>query len=79
MFSLLRLIIWIVGIVTVASFALPYFGYEPNWDYWTERAEICGTAVSDCRETLVRKGTDGALTHCSIGDCIDPRAIVRKR
>jgi hypothetical protein len=79
MFSLLRLAIRIAGVVTIASFSLPYFGYEPNWDFWTERKEACDEVFSGCRETLIRKGTEGAIERCPVGKCLDPRGLVRKR
>lgn len=34
MFSLIKFIIWIVGLVFVSAFILNYFGYEINQNYF---------------------------------------------
>jgi len=78
MFSLLRLAIWIAGIITVATFVLGYFGYEPNLDYWNAQKEHCAAMLSDCRGTFVRKGADGVVERCQ-WDCVDPGLLIRKR
>jgi len=77
MFHLIKAVIWITGAFFVAGFVLRYFGYEPNWSYWDEQRATCIEMADECRETLIRKGTDGAREECRF-DCIDPRTIIRK-
>ena len=46
MIKLIKFIIWIVGLLVVAHFALGYFGYEPNWNYVQESKVICKEKAS---------------------------------
>ncbi|MEI7749804.1 MAG: hypothetical protein WCJ25_02270 [Candidatus Moraniibacteriota bacterium] len=77
MFSLLRTVIWVVGAFTVGMFVLRYFGYEPNWNYWNAQKEHCAAMATDCRDTLVRKETDGAVTQCQ-WNCVDLGLMIKK-
>lgn len=76
MFHLLKLIIWLVGIVVVAYFALPYFGYDVNMNYFTESKEACQNRLNECTKNLVEQGTKNA--KCDF-NCIDPTLIIKKQ
>ena len=78
MFSLFRTVIWIVGAFTVVIFVLGYFGYEPNWNYWNSQKEHCSSMAMQCRDTLVRTGTDGAASQCQ-WNCGDFGLLIKKR
>ena len=75
MFHLLKLIIWLVGIVVVAYFALPYFGYEVNMKYFTESKAACQERFNECTKNLVEQGTKNV--KCDF-NCIDPTLIIKK-
>lgn len=77
MFSLLRLAIWIAGIVTLTVLALRYFGYEPNWQYLNEQKALCDSMLASCRGTLVMTGVEGAQKDCR-WNCIEPSLLIRK-
>lgn len=76
MFHLLKLIIWIVGVVVVAYFALPYIGYEVNMNYFTESKAACQERLNECTKNLVEQGTKNAT--CDF-NCIDPKLIIKKQ
>lgn len=76
MFSLLKLIIWIAGIITVSYFVLGYFGYEINSDYFTQSKEACEQRLKDCGKDLVRQGTDNV--HCDF-NCANPNILIKKK
>lgn len=78
MFSLIRLIIWIAGVATIAYFALPYFGYEINMDYFTERKAACQQKLEQCRADLIKSGIDGAKEKCDF-QCVDPKLLIQKQ
>lgn len=75
MFNLIKGIIWIAGILTVAYFGLRYFGYDVNWDYFKSTKENCKQNVSDCAKEVVEQGTKNAT--CSV-TCVDPKLIIQK-
>ena len=77
MFHLLKAIIWITGAVVIALFALRYFGYELNRSYWDEQRTECVEMLNDCRDTLIKKGTDGAKEGCQ-WNCIDLKKLLLK-
>lgn len=76
MWSLLKFIIWIVGLAVVSYFVLNYFGYEPNMNYFKESKEECQQRLKDCQSELIHKGTDGA--ECNF-NCVDPKLIIKKK
>ena len=76
MFHLLKLIIWIVGVVVVAYFALPYIGYEVNMNYFTESKAACQERLNECTKNLVEQGTKNAT--CDF-NCVDPKLIIKKQ
>ena len=76
MFHLLKLIIWLVGIVVIAYFALPYFGYEVNMNYFKESKAACQQRLNECTKNLVEQGTKNAT--CDF-NCLDPKLIIKKQ
>lgn len=76
MFKLIKFLIWIVGLIVVTIFVLNYFGYEPNRNYFKESKAKCLKKLSECKNELVRKGTEGA--QCDF-NCVDPRLIIKKK
>ncbi|MFZ5982224.1 MAG: hypothetical protein ACOYS2_01450 [Patescibacteria group bacterium] len=76
MFSLIKGIIWLVGFVVVAIFVLNYFGYEVNYNYFTESKAECQKRVEDCAKEFVEQGTKNA--ECDF-DCVNPRILIKKK
>lgn len=77
MFSLIKLVIWIAGVITVAYFVLPYVGYEINLNYWNERKVACQEKLQQCQKDLIKSGLEGAKDKCSI-QCVDPTLLIKK-
>ncbi len=78
MFSLIKLIIWVAGVLAIAFFALPYFGYELNTHYWSERKAACQEKLNQCQRDLIQGGLQGAKEKCDF-QCVDPKLIIRKQ
>jgi hypothetical protein len=76
MWSLLKFIIWIVGLIVVTLFVLNYFGYEPNRNYFKESKAECQQRLADCQSQLIHKGTDGA--ECNF-DCVNVGSLIIKK
>ena len=76
MFSLIKGIIWLVGFVVVAIFVLNYFGYEVNYNYFTESKAECQKRVEACAKEFVEQGTKNA--KCDF-DCVNPRILIKKK
>lgn len=76
-FGLLKLIVWMAGVITVAYFALPYFGYAINLDYFDERKIVCQEKLQQCQKDLVKNGLNGAKENCNI-QCVDPKLLIKK-
>ncbi len=77
MFSLIKLIIWLAGLVTVAYFVLPSFGYELNIGYFHERKSACQEKLQLCQKDLVKNGLEGARERCDM-QCVDPKLLIKK-
>ena len=77
MFSLLKLIVWIAGVITVSYFLLPYVGYELNLNYWSERKGACQEKIDQCRKDLIKGGIESAKEKCDI-QCVDPKLLIHK-
>lgn len=77
-FSLLKLIIWIAGVGVIVYFALPYFGYEVNLNYWNERKADCQEKLNQCQKDLIKSGLEGAKEKCDF-QCIDPSILIKKK
>jgi hypothetical protein len=76
MFKLLKLVIWVVGLLVVAFFVLGYFGYEVNREYFTVSKAKCEEKVKECGSNVVHQGTDNA--KCDFA-CVDPKIIIKKK
>ncbi|PIR73491.1 MAG: hypothetical protein COU40_02005 [Candidatus Moranbacteria bacterium CG10_big_fil_rev_8_21_14_0_10_35_21] len=76
MFRLIKLIVWIVGLIVVSAFVLNYFGYEYNMDYFNQSKAKCKTNLDICTQNLIENGTKNA--QCDI-NCVDPKLIIKKK
>ena len=77
MFKLIKFVIFIVGLITVAYFALPYFGYEFNTNYLIESKEKCEEKINECADLFVKKGIENP--SCDPRQCIDRKLIIKKK
>lgn len=77
-FSLVKLIVWLAGIAVIAYFALPYFGYDINLNYWNERRDACQEKLAQCRKNLLMGGLEGAKEQCDF-QCINPKLLIEKK
>jgi len=75
MLYFIKLILILIGLLTIAYFVLPYFGYNINLNYFTESKEECQQRLNLCGKNLVRQGTEN--TRCDF-KCIDPKLIIKK-
>jgi hypothetical protein len=78
MWSLLKFIIWIAGVLVVVYFILGYFGYEPNFNYLQESKAKCREKAAKCGQELVEQGTKNAKCY-SVWDCIELKLIIKKK
>jgi hypothetical protein len=69
MFSILKLIIWIAGVITIASFALPYFGYAINTNYWSESKSACQEKLNQCQKDLLKTGPERGEKNMRLEMC----------
>ena len=76
MWSLIKFIIWIAGLIVVAYFVLNYFGYEPNLNYFKESKTKCQKKLNDCGKEYVEQGTKNA--KCDF-NCVNPKLIIKKK
>ncbi len=76
MFSLIKGIIWLVGLVVVAMFVLNYFGFEVNKNYFNESKNGCQERLETCAKEYMEQGTKNA--KCDF-DCVDPKLIIKKK
>lgn len=76
MFSLVKLVIWIAGVLVIAYFIMGYFGYEVNRAYFDKSKSKCQEQLKECTDKLIHEGTDNA--RCNI-NCADPSLIIKKK
>jgi hypothetical protein len=76
MFSFIKFIIWVVGLVVVSAFVLNYFGYEINQNYFKESKTECEKRLSDCGKQYMEQGTKNA--QCNF-NCVNPKLIIKKK
>lgn len=76
-FSLLKLAIWVAGVTVITYFAMGYFGYSVNWNYFDERKIVCQEKIDQCRKDLVKRGLEGARETCNFW-CVDPKLLIKK-
>lgn len=77
MFSLIKLAIWVAGVAVIAYFSLPYFGYEVNMNYFSERKAACQEKLNQCQKDLIQSGIQGAKNTCDFR-CVDPKLLISK-
>lgn len=76
MFSILKSIIWIAGILVVAWFVLGYFGYEINKNYFNSNKAECQKRIEDCMDNLIHQGINNV--QCDI-NCASTGIIIKKK
>jgi hypothetical protein len=76
MFSLLKLIIWIAGIIAVTYFVLGYFGYTLNLNYFQNSKAACQEKIRQCTDNLIHQGIDNV--KCDV-QCVDTGLIIKKK
>ena len=78
MFSIIKLIIWVAGVLALTYLTLPYFGYEVNWNYYNERKAVCQEKLNQCRKDLIQSGIQGAKDKCDF-QCVDSNSLIKKQ
>ncbi len=76
-FFLVKLIVWLLGVATLVYIALPYVGYEVNWDYWNESKVVCQKQLEACKRDLIKTGLEGIKEKCDI-QCVDTKALIER-
>jgi len=76
--GLIKLIVWLAGVAVIAYFALPYFGYAINTDYFSESQASCREKFDQCQKNLVKGGLEGVKEKCE-WQCIDPKLLIKKQ
>ena len=76
MFSLLKMIIWLVGTLVVAYFILGFFGYDVNRDYFSTSQKQCQERLKECSDKVIHQGIDNA--QCNF-QCVNPKIIIKKK
>jgi hypothetical protein len=76
MIRIVKLIIWVAGLVVVTAFVLNYFGYEINKNYFNESKSKCKENLNICTKDLIENGTKNA--QCDI-NCVDPKLIIKRK
>ena len=76
MFSLIKLIIWVCGVLVVSYFVLGFFGMEINRDYFNSSKAACQKKLDECKSNLIHSGIDNA--KCDF-NCADPKLIIKKK
>lgn len=76
-FFFVKSVVWLLGIATLAYFALPTLGYEVNLNYWQERKAVCQEQFESCQRELVKSGIEGAKEKCD-WKCVDTKSLIQK-
>jgi len=76
MTSIIKLIVWLAGILVIAYFVLGFLGYEINRDYFNSSKASCEEKLKNCSNELIHKGIDNA--QCNV-DCANPELIIKKK
>lgn len=76
-FGMVKLVVWLAGVGVIAYFALPYFGYRVNLDYWQERKAACEARLQACQRDLIKTGIEGAREKCDF-KCVDAKSLIEK-
>jgi len=77
MFKLIKLIIWLVGLVVVSHFVMGYFGYAINFNYFKESQDGCEVKIRACKEEFLAKGYENE--ECKIQNCLDQTKFIIKK
>ncbi|EKE11278.1 MAG: hypothetical protein ACD_15C00111G0007 [uncultured bacterium] len=77
MFSILKTIIWIAGVLVVGFFVIEKMGYEVNRQYFSDSRKICQEKVNECSKTVLHQGIDN-VDKCNF-NCVDPQLIIKKK
>jgi len=77
MFKLIKILIFVVGLVTIGYFVLPYFGYEYNMKYITESKVECEKKLKECSDLFIDKGVRDP--NCDPAKCVDKNLIIKKK
>lgn len=76
MFKLIKLVIWIAGVLAIAYLAMRYFGYDVNWQYLSESREKCEARMRTCKEEFFAKGYENP--NCKF-NCLEAGLIYKKK
>lgn len=76
MFFLLRLIIWLAGVLAIGYILIGYFGYEVNTHYFDTSKTKCQELLQQCQKNIVHQGIDNV--KCDY-QCVDPALIIKKK
>lgn len=77
-FGLVRLIVWLAGVLVVVYFVLAFMGYAVNWEYFYDRKAQCEQILRQCQSDLVKTGLEGAKENCQ-WQCLDPKLLIHKK
>jgi hypothetical protein len=77
MFSILKTIIWIAGVLVIVFFVLEKMGYEANKEYFSDSRQKCREKINECTKTVFHQGIDN-VDRCSF-NCVDPKLIINKK
>lgn len=76
-FFFLKLVVWLLGVATLIYIALPYVGYEVNWNYWNESKAACEERLRTCQRDIIKTGLEGAKEKCDF-KCVDTKSLIQK-
>ncbi len=76
MFRLLKLIIWITGLLTISYFIMNYLGYKINYEYFQYSKKDCEKRLETCEKHLMYMGVKQA--QCNL-KCVNPKLFIKKR
>lgn len=77
-FFFVKLIVWFLGVGALVYIALPYVGYEVNWNYWNESKAACQAKLEACQRDLIKTGLEGAKEKCNF-KCVDTKSLIQKK
>ncbi len=77
-FFLGRLIIWAAGLLVVGYAVMGFLGYEVNRSYFEQSKTACEDRLRECRQTLIKKGIEGAKENCEF-ECVEPKLLIQKQ
>lgn len=77
MFSILKSIIWIAGILVIGFFIMEKMGYQVNREYFSNSKAHCQEKINECSKTVLHKGIDN-VGQCNF-NCVNPQLIINKK